>query len=425
MPDERGQDPGPIFPERREERPPAARALLLVARTGQMMLEAGAEVSRVEETMERMMAALGYPGCQSFVTPTGLFLSAGAAAGAETILRRVRRRDVNLARIGALNALARELEARPGAAGLEVLEQKIESLRAQASVSLPLAVLAGAVAAAAATVLVGGTTLDLIPAFLANVVVQLLLRLIGRTVFPEFFHYFAAGTTSVIMAQLLRVWWPELHSGLVVAGGIMTLVPGVAFTASIQDAMYGELVSATARGLEAVMKAAGLALGATAGLFLARGFVPIQVSTVGWVPLVTSAGFAVILSLGSAVGFQVDARAWLPAAMAGGVTWWSYVFILERSERFGLAVFSSAAVLGLVAYLFARAFRLPTTSFVVPGFIPLVPGVTVYRAILGVVQGDTVGSFRLFYDALLAAGAIAAGIALSTAIVRSFRRPLA
>lgn len=404
-------------------RAPAARALLVVARAGQMMLEAGAEVSRVEETMERMMTALGYPGSQSFVTPTGLFLSTGALTGAETILRRIRWRDVNLGRIGALNALARELEARPGAARVEVLEQRIDALQAESRVSLPLVVLAGAAAAASATVLVGGTTQDLIPAFLANLVVQVVLRVVARAPLPDFFHLFVAGATAVVMAQALRAWWPYLHSGLVVAGGIMTLVPGVAFTAFIQDAMYGDLVSATARGLEAVLKAAGLAIGATTGLFLAQEFLPIQVSMVGWVPLVTSAGFAIVLSLGSAIGFQVARRAWLPAAMAGGLAWWAYVFILDRSDRVGLAIFGAALALGLFAYLLARAFRLPTTSFVVPGFIPLVPGVTVYRAILSVVEGDTLGSLRLFFDALLAAGAIATGIALSTGIIRLWKRP--
>lgn len=400
---------------------PAGRALLLVAQAGQRMVEGGAEVSRVEATMERMMAALGYPGAQSFVTPTGLFLSAGSGSGGETILRRIRYRQVDLGLVGQVHALAWELEWQPGPARWRLLEERLAALERRPPQRLLWAVLAGAMAASAATVLVGGTTQDVFPAFLANLVVQFLWRGLGRSSLADFLRYLVAGATAVLMAQLLRTWWPGLHAGLVVAGGLMTLVPGVAFTAFLQDAMAGDLVSASARGLEALLAAAGLVLGATGGLFLVRDFLPIQVARVGWVPLATSAGFAMLLAFGSAVGFRVPSRAWLPAALAGGMVWWVFVLVVEGLHGTTLAIFAAGVVLGLVAHLFARAFRLPTTCFVVPGFIPLVPGVTIYRAILAGVEGDALGSLRLLADGLLAAGALAAGLALGAALVAGVR----
>lgn len=123
-----------------------------------------------------------------------------------------------------------------------------------------------ALAAAACTMLVGGSLSDFGPAFLANAMVQAVLRGVARLRLPDAIGDFAAGFTSVFCALAATRWLGAAFTP-VIAGGIMVLVPGIAFTTSVRDAMGGDLTSAGARGLEAAMKAAALASGVASALW--------------------------------------------------------------------------------------------------------------------------------------------------------------
>ena len=56
----------------------------------------------------------------------------------------------------------------------------------------------------------------------------------------------------------------------VIAGSIMTMLPGVALTNAIRDTLQGDYVSGTARLVEAFVIAASLAVGIGAGLALGK-----------------------------------------------------------------------------------------------------------------------------------------------------------
>ena len=49
------------------------------ARAGQIMLEAGGETYRVEDTINRILTSYGIGNAQSFVTPTGIIISGEGA----------------------------------------------------------------------------------------------------------------------------------------------------------------------------------------------------------------------------------------------------------------------------------------------------------------------------------------------------------
>lgn len=244
-------------------------AVLRVAATaGALLLRCGADVARVEDTVARIARAYGVGEAEIYATPTGLFVSL-VEDHHTTVVKRVHQRTMALDRVSAINALSRELVANP----MEPAEalRRIKAIEEQPS-PLPawFDVPASGMAAAAATVLVGGALPDVPPAFLANLVVQGGQRFTRWLRLPDALSDLLAGANAVACAMALNAW-AGVRVGPVVAGGIMVLVPGIAFTAAVRDAMAGDLTSAGARGLEAFMKAAALASGVGAALYLFGG----------------------------------------------------------------------------------------------------------------------------------------------------------
>lgn len=241
--------------------------LRVASAAGVLLLRSGADVSRVEDTVARIARAYGVGEPEIYATPTGVFIS--LADRQTTLIKRVRTRVLALDRISAVNDLSRQLVASP----VEPAEalRRIRAIENQPT-PLPgwLDVPASGLAAAACTLLVGGTLQAVIPAFFANLVVQGGERICRWIGLPDAIADLISGANAVLCAVLLNRWL-QVPVGPVVAGGIMILVPGIAFTNALRDAMAGDLVSATARGLEAFLKVAALATGVGAALFLFDG----------------------------------------------------------------------------------------------------------------------------------------------------------
>jgi len=246
----------------------ASDVLPVAAEAGALLLRCGADVARVEDTVARIARAYGIEEAEIYATPTGIFVSLGGEPHI-TVIKRVHHRTMALDRVSALNALSRELATRP-------MEPAVALRRIQAIEEQPppvpswLDVPFSGLAAAAATMLVGGTLGDLFPAFLANLVVQGGERFSRWLRLPDALNDFLAGANAVTCAMALNAWL-GVSVGPVVAGGIMVLVPGIAFTAAVRDAMAGDLVSAGARALEAALKTASLASGVGTALYLFGG----------------------------------------------------------------------------------------------------------------------------------------------------------
>ena len=68
-----------------------------------------------------------------------------------------------------------------------------------------------------------------------------------------------------MVVAFLGAWlgraWEELSRDLIIVGGLMPLVPGVAITNALRDLLAGDLMSGAARILEAALTAVAVAMG--------------------------------------------------------------------------------------------------------------------------------------------------------------------
>lgn len=235
--------------------------LRLAVYAGEIMLKNGAETYRVEDTICRISRSQGIQDVDSYVTPTGIMVNLASPVGdTETRIKRVKKRDINLSKISAVNEVSRKLVEKKIS-----LAQGLNDLAAidqgRPEYSPAIVFISAGLAAAAFTVLFGGSWPDFLPALTASIIVQLALYKLSIISDASFLQEFAGG----ILASLLGIFF--IHFGFgqnlnkIILGAILTLVPGTALTNSIRDFISGDLLSGSIRGFEALLIAFAIAGG--------------------------------------------------------------------------------------------------------------------------------------------------------------------
>ena len=130
----------------------------------------------------------------------------------------------------------------------------------------------------------------------------------------------------------------------------------------------------------------------------------------------TIAVFLMSLEIGGL--YRIPRNLLLHACIPGVIGWLLYKFIYWQNGNLILASFCGSVSVGLMAELLARLLKKPATIFVIPGFIPMVPGREAYLTMLYVVKGQYTAGFEMGIKTILMGGAIAFGIFVSATVYR-------
>lgn len=242
----------------------------IALRAGQLLLENGAETWRVEETVHRLGTALGAEWLDIYVTPTGIIISTIAAHEHRTRIRRVVGLGVDLSKVGALVELSRRAVA--GQATRADVRERLEQIAAaQRAYPLWLVVLLVAIACAGFAALSGAGLAEFVLTVLAaglGMIVRLWLnRIFASPLLTTVISALVAVTTAILSSRLIACPRPDL----VIISSVLFLLPGVPMINAIGDLINGDLVSGLARGAQAALVLAALALGMVLGLALLGG----------------------------------------------------------------------------------------------------------------------------------------------------------
>lgn len=233
---------------------------------GEIMLKNGAETYRVEETMAHIAKACGAAKVESFVIPTGLFLTVYDSSGnLLTSMWRVRARTINLDRIAKVNELSRRLVAqRIDYQGACVILEHIG--RERTGFSLFPSMLAAGVIGGTTAIIQNANSAEVAGAFGAALTVRFIAHIVSRRHGVQFTYEFLGGMAAALIGSGLDMTLPYLSRDAVIIGGIMPLVPGVAITNAIRDVIAGDLLSGLSRGMEAALTATAVTMGVVIGL---------------------------------------------------------------------------------------------------------------------------------------------------------------
>lgn len=129
----------------------------------------------------------------------------------------------------------------------------------------------------------------------------------------------------------------------------------------------------------------------------------------------------------SAIGFSLITNAPRRAAGIIGITGavsWTVFYLLKNYSHMNILIanYIGALIIGVLAYYFARMYRLPENIIVIPCLVNLVPGGNAYRTILYMVQSNYSGSINQGLQTFLIASFIAIGLFTTPYTAASIKR---
>lgn len=240
-----------------------------ISEIGYLLLRHGAEIYRVEESLQRMCEGLGFQNIEVFAIPSYFTLSLTLHDGtAYHISKRSRTNRIHLDHLYELNCLVRQISN--GDIELNDIQEKIESIKSQ-ELNYQLILLGYIVSAAMFCVFFGGGVIDMIVSgvigFVLYYFIYLLEKLRINGIVRTILSSMVLSTIAILGSKLGIVE----NQQSVITGTLMLLVPGIAITNSLRDMIGGDFVSGLSRMIEAILIAASIAIGVGVMMMLLRG----------------------------------------------------------------------------------------------------------------------------------------------------------
>lgn len=401
------------------------QALQLATEAGHILLENGAEISRVEETMERIAAAYGVEDESFFVLSNGIIATGQHYARAEFIPIK----GTQLSKVVEVNQLSREVERRrPAGTPMPVheLASRLQSIRTAPGKPAWEVILGIALGVSSFCILFGGSLIDaaatfacglLLGAFMAYVSPHL-SRLIGNV---------AGGLVGGLLCILSVLMGFGDHLPNMIIGTIIALVPGVPFTNGMRDLANEDYIAGTTRLTDAFLAFLCIALG-VALAFIAEGLFSGGIMELG-APVKDTVAAAWYIQLPAAfvgtVGFSAlfgaPRKYYNDCGFAGMAGWAVYMAIAGPSSVVA-AAFLGALAVAVMAHLLAVTRKCPVTVFLVCGIIPLVPGGGIFWTAYYLVTNQLRLAATTGFTALKVTIAIAGAIILAAALAARLQR---
>ncbi len=243
---------GELYPDEEQRR----RIMDFIMAAGETLLQNGAEVFRVEQTMEIMARSFHLREFHVYVLTNGIFASAGTAEISE--VRNVPVRTTHLGRVAAVNELSRQI-----AAGGITLDEAESRLVLAQRIPFPkgrVQLLAGMSGAFCFALIFGGTLPSGLVAAIAGLVASGYLLLCDRNNVPGGFKTISTAALITILC-ILGCNLLGIGASHAIIGTLMILTPGIAFTMGIRDFVQKDYLSGTIRMIDALLIAASIAIG--------------------------------------------------------------------------------------------------------------------------------------------------------------------
>ena len=234
--------------------------LSCVMNIGEQMLLCGAEVHRVEDSLQRMCSACGAVRTDIFIITSSMVVTVTMSDGESiTQTRRINGGGTDLERLHRLNNLSRCIcrenmtPEQIGEAYAAILETK--------NYPFSLECLAYAVIAGSFTLFFGGNWTEAAISFFIGSFIRFVVLFVDRKVINKMFGKciasFVASALAFVAVQAGVI--PDIDK--IIIGNIMTLIPGIGLTNALRDLFVGDSITGLLRLSDAALNALAIAGG--------------------------------------------------------------------------------------------------------------------------------------------------------------------
>lgn len=353
-----------------------------------------------------------------------------------TLIRPVVMRSINNMTLQSVQNLVYRI--RTGKLTLEEAEKELEHILAH-PVSYPTwsVPLANAALAAGVDLMFTTNWRIIVVTFAIVWLVDRLVFYFAQRAVTSFFRQALAGAVVTLAAAFINHlavrgvdFFQDMNPTIIVVGGIIMMLAGLAIVGAIQDAIEEYYITANARILKVAMLTSGLVMGVLIGLYLARK-VGMGITVSPNPLMLTGLHFQVIGGAIAAAAFALATHTRLRAVLWAGLLGGLALFIMYSSLHIGISVVPASGIAALFVGVFAKGFsrlwRTPAAGMIGCGIVPLVPGLSLYTALMQLVNyppGNPLFARGLgtLFTAVAIALSIAAGASFGSMLARPFNQ---
>lgn len=238
---------------------------------GQAMLENGAEVSRAEDSMRRMVRAYRARECDCFILTSVIIITVQWHDGTLTTqIRNVKNGTADFDKLDYLNDLSRYVVKH--CPSEETLAAKFNAVMNRKRASTPAFFLGAILVSSGFCVFFGGGAADGVCAGIIGFAVMLVNRYFLHLEDNVFVHDFILSFLIGLMSGVFSQFVSGVDSSKVTIGCIMMLISGLGMTNGIRDMLHRDIVSGFLRIVNACMGAAAIASGVMLAMVIFRRF---------------------------------------------------------------------------------------------------------------------------------------------------------
>lgn len=237
---------------------------------GQLLLKSGAEIFRIEDTIERICIAYGAEHIEVFCLTSFVTAAIRMPDGqysAQT--RRVRESANHMHRIELVNALSREICQNP--IDLELVQERIKEIKKNDPYPKFIYILAAIFGAGMYSLFFGGTIGDFI-ACIPISAFMMTFSLYKPSYVKSSAEIFINSLVAGFLAHLLVLVGIGVNIDKIMVGTIMILIPGLSFGTSLRDLICDDTLSGTMRLIQSLKLAVIIAIGYSISILTLGGF---------------------------------------------------------------------------------------------------------------------------------------------------------
>ncbi len=247
------------------------QVLELTTKAGKILLESGAEVFRVEETMRRIAKHYGVDTAEFVVIGNAIIATCGAEGKEQRAkIQHIPVSSARLDKVVAVNQLSREIEQ--GKYTCSQAWKELGQIDCLQKKSAWVRIFFTGIGSACFCALLKATILDCIVVFFISALVHTFML----TVSERHMSKIVGNLCTSILATLTCIICCELGIGKnlsnMVVGAIIQLIPGVALTNGIRDMTGGDYISGSVRMLDALFAFISIAIGVGVTFALCQQF---------------------------------------------------------------------------------------------------------------------------------------------------------
>ena len=239
------------------------QVLHLAVDMAETLLQNGAEIFRVEETIEHVCAHFEIESVDFFIMSNGIFITAedrGAQVFAK--VKHVPLSSTHLGIVTEVNHLSREISA--GEIALEEAQEKLAEIKKIPPKRSYFRVLAAGLGSACFCYLLGGNIWESLMTVMIGMLVYVFVIFSEKHSLTRMITNIVGGALITLLAiGMESLDFPfDISRDKMIIGSIMPLIPGLAFMNAIRDIANSDFLSGTVRIIDALLVFVYIAVGA-------------------------------------------------------------------------------------------------------------------------------------------------------------------